>query len=153
MDPYEILGITPAYQGDLRARRNVLIKRFFEAGETPDEERMKAINLAYEVLSTQPRRGATSPPAPLAIVTSVLAPARAGEPYLAPLTVVGGAAPYTWQVVLPTGLALDTSGALRGRIERTGSFPLTLTVTDRDGRTAVRVVVLHVEPAPLRLAP
>jgi hypothetical protein len=53
--------------------------------------------------------------------------------------------------VLPAGLALDASGAIHGRLERPGSFPLTLTVTDRDGRTAQRVVVLHVEPAPLRL--
>src|SRR4051794_15313209 len=150
MDPYEILGITPAYEGDLKARRNLLVKRFFEAGEAPDEERMKAINLAYEVLSAQLRRRATSAPAPLAIATSVLPPARAGEPYLAQLVVVGGAAPYAWEVVLPAGLALDASGAVRGRVERTGSFPLTLTVTDRDGRTAARVVVLHVKPAPLR---
>jgi hypothetical protein len=50
MDPYEILGISPAYEGDLRAVRNLLVKRYFEAGETPDEERMKAINLAYDAL-------------------------------------------------------------------------------------------------------
>src|SRR4051812_14561801 len=43
MDPYEILGISPDYEGDLRALRNLLVKRYFEAGETPDEERMKAI--------------------------------------------------------------------------------------------------------------
>ena len=35
MDPYEVLGITPAYEGDLRALRNRLAKRYFEAGETP----------------------------------------------------------------------------------------------------------------------
>ena len=35
--------------------RNLLVKRYFEAGETPDEERMKAINLAYELLSDRAR--------------------------------------------------------------------------------------------------
>src|SRR3954454_978955 len=67
MDPYEILGITPAYEGDLRALRNRLVKRYFEAGPTPDEERMKAINIAYEELSA--RRFA---PEPLSIATGGL---------------------------------------------------------------------------------
>ena len=151
MDPYEILGITPAYEGDLRALRNLLVKRYFEAGETPDEERMKAINLAYELLSDPARRRAASAPAPLSIATSALPVARAGEPYRAQLAAVGGAAPYVWEAVLPAGLALDASGAIGGRVERTGSFPFTLTVADQDGRTAERVFVLHVEPAPLRV--
>ena len=112
---------------------------------------MKAINLAYELLSDPARRRAATAPEPLSIATSALPPARAGEPYRAQLAVVGGAAPYAWEAVLPAGLALDASGTIGGRVERTGSFPFTLTVADRDGRTAERVVVLHVEPAPLRL--
>jgi hypothetical protein len=151
MDAYEILGITPAYEGDLRALRNRLAKRHFEAGEAPDEERMKAINVAYELLSDPARRRATSAPQPLSIATRALPSARAGEPYRARLAVLGGAAPYAWDGVLPDGLALDGSGAIRGRLERTGSFPFTLSVADRDGRTAQRVLVLHVEPAPLRV--
>jgi hypothetical protein len=151
MEPYETLGISPAYRGDLRAVRNLLVKRFFEAGETPDEERMKSVNLAYELLSHPARRCTAAAPEPLSIATSALPPARAGEPYRARLAVVGGAAPYVWEAVLPAGLALDASGAIGGRVERTGSFPLTLTVADGDGRTAERVVVLHVAPAPLRV--
>ena len=151
MDPYEILGITPAYEGDLRAVRNLLVKRYFEAGETPDEERMKAINLAYELLSDPARRRAASAPEQLSIATSALPAARAGEPYWAQLAAVGGAAPYVWEAVLPAGLTLDASGAIGGRVERTGSFPFTLTVADHDGRTAERVFVLHVGPAPLRV--
>lgn len=50
MDPYEALGITPSFDGDLRALRNRLVKQYSEVGATPDEERMKAINLAYEAL-------------------------------------------------------------------------------------------------------
>ena len=151
MDAYEILGITPAYEGDLRALRNRLAKRYFEAGETPDEERMKAINVAYELLSGPARRRAATACAPLSIATRALPAARAGEPYRARLAAVGGAAPYAWDGVLPAGLALDGSGAISGRLGRTGSFPFTLTVADRDGRTAQRILVLHVEPAPLRV--
>ena len=147
MDPYATLGVTPAYRGDLRAARNLMVKRYFEAGEAPDEERMKAINLAYELLS----RCTATALEPLSIATGTLPPARAGEPYRAQLAVVGGAAPYAWEAVLPDGLVLDQSGTIGGRVERTGSLPITLTVTDRDGRTAERVFVLHVEPAPLRL--
>ena len=50
MDPYEALGIDPSFDGDLRAVRNRLVKQYSEVGATPDEERMKAVNLAYEAL-------------------------------------------------------------------------------------------------------
>ena len=85
MDPYEILGITPTYTGDLRALRNALVKRYFEAGETPDEERMKAINLAYELLGDPARRRAAIALEPLLIATGALPSVRAGEPYRAQL--------------------------------------------------------------------
>jgi hypothetical protein len=151
MNPYEVLGISPAYAGDLRAVRNLLVKRYFEAGEAPDEERMKAINLAYALLSDPARRHVAAAPEALTIASGALPAARAGERYRAPLAVVGGAGPYAWEAVLPTGLALAADGVIGGRVERTGSFPLTVTVTDRDGRTAQRVLVLHVGPATLRM--
>src|SRR3954451_25192372 len=115
MDPYEILGVTPAYEGDLRALRNALVRRYFEAGETPDEERMKAINVAYELLSGPGRRRAAPAREPLSIATCALPAARAGEPYRAQLAVLGGAAPYDWEAALPAGLALEASGAIGGR--------------------------------------
>src|SRR5262245_4560873 len=146
VDPYEILGITPAYEGDLRALRNRLVKRYFEAGETPDEERMKAINVSYDVLSDARRRRAATAKAPLAIVTSALPVATAGEPYRARLAADGGAAPYTWEAELPAGLVLAPQGTIDGQLGRTGSFPFTLRVADRDGRTAERVFVLHAAP-------
>src|SRR3954452_23494230 len=151
MDAYEILGITSAYDGDLKVLRNRLVKRYFEAGETPDEERMKAINLAYELLCDPARRLAASRPEPLAIATSALPAARVGEPYRARVAAVGGAAPYAWEARLPAGLALAAGGAISGRVERTGSFAFTLAVADRDGRTAQRVLVLEVRPRPLRV--
>jgi len=54
VDPYEALGIDPSFDGDLRVVRNRLVKQYSEAGPTPDEERMKAINLAYESLRDRP---------------------------------------------------------------------------------------------------
>jgi hypothetical protein len=151
MDPYETLGITPGYDGDLRALRNRLVKRYFEAGETPDEERMKAINLAYESLLDRARRPPVTVTKPFSIVTRALPAARVGEPYRAPLALSGGAAPYTWEAELPAGLRLDAAGTLSGRLEAAGSVSLALTVTDREGRTANRVFVLHVAPAPPRV--
>src|SRR3954465_8112059 len=94
-------------------------------------------------------RRAASASEPLSIATSALPAARAGEPYRAQLAAMGGAAPYTWEAVLPAGLRLDASGTIDGRFERTGSFPITPRVTDRVGRMAERVLVLHVAPAPL----
>ena len=82
---------------------------------------MKAINLAYELLSDPARWRAASAPDRLSIVTSALPAARAGEPYRAQLAATGGAAPFTWEAVLPAGLALEASGAISGRVERTGS--------------------------------
>jgi hypothetical protein len=151
MDPYDVLGITPAYEGDLRALRNRLVKRYFEAGETPDEERMKAINVAYELLSNGHERPTAAPVRPLSITTSALPAATAGEPYRAQLAVDGGVPPYTWEGALPAALTLSASGTIGGRLARTGSFPFTLGVADREGRTAQRVFVLHVAPPPLRV--
>ena len=54
MDHYEALGIDPSFDGDLRVVRNRLVKQYSETGTTPDEERMKAINLAYERLRDRP---------------------------------------------------------------------------------------------------
>jgi hypothetical protein len=54
VDPYETLDIDPSFDGDLRVVRNRLVKQYSEVGATPDEERMKAINLAYEALRDRP---------------------------------------------------------------------------------------------------
>lgn len=60
MDPYEALGIDPSFDGDLRVVRNRLVKQYSEIGATPDEERMKAINLAYDALRDVHVRGPSS---------------------------------------------------------------------------------------------
>ena len=52
----------------------------------------------------------------------------------------GGIAPHAWALVagtLPAGMSLDTAtGALTGTPQAAGAFPLSLKVSDRDGRSA-----------------
>ena len=133
MDPYETLGITPAYEGDLRALRNLLVKRYFEAGETPDEERMKAINAAYELLSDQPRPRLAAEPL-VDRDEHARRPRGRASPTGCSCRRSAARAPYTLEAALPPGLTLDRRGRHRGRLERTGQLPFTLSVTDRDGR-------------------
>ena len=85
---------------------------------------MKAINLAYELLSDPARRRAASAPEPLSIATSALPAARAGEPYRARLAAVGGAAPYAWEAVLPAGLGLDALRHDRRASRADGQLPV-----------------------------
>jgi hypothetical protein len=87
---------------------------------------------------------------PLEIVSSTLPAARVGEPYRVALTASGGVEPYTWEAVLPRGLALDEAGVLSGRVERTLAF--TLKVADRDGRLAERGLVVPLQRGPVPVA-
>ena len=149
MDPYETLGITPAYEGDLKALRNRLVKRYFEAGEAPDEERMKAINVAYELLSGPARRGRGRPAHDRD--AHAARPRGRGSPTGrgwrrrrgGPVRLGGGAAPPGSGWMARARSPGGSSGRARCRSRSR--------VTDRDGRMAERSLVVHVEPAPLRL--
>jgi len=58
--------------------------------------------------------------------------------YSQTLTAIGGATPYTWQLVsgtLPSGITLSSSGILAGTPNTTGDFPITVAVHDRNGST------------------
>jgi hypothetical protein len=69
--------------------------------------------------------------APLAITTTTFTGATSTQPYSATLSATGGTAPYTWSVTgLPAGLSLGGNGVIAGTPTATGSFPITLTVTD-----------------------
>jgi hypothetical protein len=75
----------------------------------------------------------------LHVTTTSLPEVTLGAHYSDQLVAVGGIAPYTWKVTagsLPKGLKLGKAGLLSGEVEtRTdpdgGSFPITVTVTDR----------------------
>jgi hypothetical protein len=78
----------------------------------------------------------------LHITTSSLPEAAPGATYSKQLQAIGGIAPYKWKVTagsLPRGLKLSTSGLLSGTVSARaephgGSFPITVTVTDRTKR-------------------
>jgi len=71
---------------------------------------------------------------PLSIATTSLAPGSVGNPYSQTLQAIGGTPPYTWSIILgtlPTGLILNPgTGSITGTPTGTGSFTITVNVTD-----------------------
>ncbi len=83
---------------------------------------------------------------PLAIQTSSLANADAGQAYETSLTADGGKPPYSWMSTgnLPAGVELSSSGQLSGTPTGTGAFSFTATVSDADKNTAHQALTLTV---------
>jgi len=77
----------------------------------------------------------TAKPAAPIIIAAHLPAATVGTAYSAVLSVSGGTAPYTFAVrhgLLPPGLSLNhSSGAITGMPTRNGSFPFSISVTDK----------------------
>lgn len=73
---------------------------------------------------------------------------RVGSPYAAQLAASGGIPPYKWQLVgsPPRGLHLLAGGRLFGTPRKAQRVTLTVRVTDTEGQTASRRVVLAVGP-------
>jgi hypothetical protein len=70
---------------------------------------------------------------PVNITTTSLPGATSGSAYSATLTATGGKTPYSWKLTsgaLPAGLTLKSSGSISGTTTTTGSFSLTIQVTD-----------------------
>lgn len=87
------------------------------------------------------------PPPPLAITTSVLPLAVAGNPYAAQVIATGGVEPRVLSIQsgsLPTGVTFNSDGLFGGTPTVTGSFPLTVRVTDALQTTATRNYTLQV---------
>jgi hypothetical protein len=93
------------------------------------------------------------PDPPPSIATNGLSLAYIGQPYLAVLTGLNGAPPYTWSAnadALPAGLSLDpTSGEISGTPTQGGLFSTTIKVTDADGASASKTFNLSVFEQPL----
>lgn len=85
----------------------------------------------------------------LAITTAELPAAIVGEQYSVTLAGLGGNTPYTWAVAdLPDGLTLDTSiGAITGTPTVAGTADLSVTLTDKNDRTATTTLALTVRDA------
>jgi hypothetical protein len=83
---------------------------------------------------------------PLAIQTSSLASAEAGQPYDATLAASGGKPPYTWSMngSLPTGLSLSSGGVLSGMTTSAGNFSFTAGVKDSASNKAQQNLTLSV---------
>ncbi len=90
---------------------------------------------------------------PLAITTPAVPLEEVGEDLLKPLRLVatGGTGAYVWKVesgTLPGGLSFDAATAeIKGTPLAAGSFPVTLSATDTESRTATASVILRVKAA------
>ncbi|ABF87265.1 putative Ig domain protein [Myxococcus xanthus DK 1622] len=90
----------------------------------------------------------------LSISSGAIASATQGTAYEARFTVQGGRAPYTWSLdggTVPGGLTIqqrDGAYVLSGIPTASGTFPLTVRVTDSANQTAARSVSLQIAPTP-----
>ena len=88
---------------------------------------------------------------PLAVADMSLPAATEGRAYAAQLVATGGDGTYSWSIAsgtLPSGLSLQSGGALTGTPGDGGTFGFTVEVTDGADRTATRALALTVERAP-----
>lgn len=96
--------------------------------------RVRAIDGAGNMSAYSTVAFATTAAAPMQIDTASLASAVRFRPYNQPLQASGGSTGYVWSVsagTLPPGLWLDaSSGIIRGRTRRKGTWNFTLTVAD-----------------------
>ena len=88
---------------------------------------------------------------PLRVRTTGLPGATRRVPYGAVLEGDGGTSPYRWSLAggaLPSGLTLSATGRISGDPGARGTFPVTVAVTDGDGRRATRTLHLRVAARP-----
>lgn len=86
------------------------------------------------------------------ISTTTLPAGQVGQTYVQTLTATGGNPPLTWSLaagVLPADLSLSAAGLLTGLPAETGSFSITVRVTDADGDVDDRALTLDVALPPL----
>jgi hypothetical protein len=101
----------------------------------------------WEVVSTHPMTGVRSDE-PVEVVTPILIPAVAGEPYRMVIQHAFGNAPYTWAMAdgaLPEGLTLGDGGVITGTATAPGRAEFTVQVQDGTGKAATRQLSVAVE--------
>jgi hypothetical protein len=75
----------------------------------------------------------------LAVSTTTLPGGTTGQQYSAQLAATGGEPPYSWTITsgtLPAGLTMTSAGLISGIPTATGTFPISVEVTDQFNRTA-----------------
>lgn len=94
-------------------------------------------NLTLEVYEQGQNKVTLNTLTALDIVQTALTGGTINVAYSLQLTVVGGNTPYIWSTTstLPTGITLSTSGLLVGTPTQSGTFALTIVVTDQFGVT------------------
>jgi len=88
---------------------------------------------ATATLTMSVNGSARSTPAPLAIASTALPGATAGQSYTGALSATGGTAPYAWSITggrLPGGLSISSGGMIGGTPATSGAFSFTVTVSD-----------------------
>jgi hypothetical protein len=75
----------------------------------------------------------TITPPPVTVTTTSLSNATAGAAYSNSLTATGGTTPYSWSLssgTLPSGITIQSSGSLSGTAAKTGTYNISVEVTD-----------------------
>lgn len=96
-----------------------------------------------------------SEPALLDITTTSLPSGQLGSAYSQQLSASGGTSPYAWSKIagdLPTGLALNSTGAITGTPSVTGTFNFTAQVTDAASATDTQALSITIVPASSQVA-
>ncbi|MEW9573010.1 putative Ig domain-containing protein [Rhodanobacter sp. Si-c] len=89
------------------------------------------------------------------ITTATLPGGTVGSAYTATITATGGAPAYTYQITsgtLPAGLQFN-NGAISGTPTAGGTFPLTVQVTDGNGKTGTQSYSLLINAATVTITP
>ncbi|MBI5375772.1 MAG: putative Ig domain-containing protein [Candidatus Schekmanbacteria bacterium] len=87
----------------------------------------------------------------LVLTTTSLPTGVIGIAYNQTLGVSGGTSPYTWTKAsgsFPTGIIMDSSGAISGTPSATGTFSFTLNVSDSAGLTSTQSLSIKIVKAP-----
>jgi hypothetical protein len=89
----------------------------------------------------------------LTITSSTLAAATVGTAYTQTLAASGGTLPYTWSITsgsLPAGLTLSSGGVISGTPTASGTYKITVTVTDSSNpaqtQSAATDIIVAAEP-------
>jgi hypothetical protein len=109
-----------------------------------------AINGVGNSLNSAASGTATVDAAPSVTITS-LPYGEVGTPFIQTLTGTAGTTPYSWTETgaLPSGFTLTTGGVLAGTTTATGTFPMTVTLTDNLGETATKSLPVNILSGPV----